>query len=73
MTKLEKFYSIIENPKDVGVKLGKDVLRPRFAKEAQDQGKGPFLKIVISLHPDYDEVPSLATSTRKMSDPAAKK
>ena len=26
MTKLEKLYSIIENSKDVGVKLGKDVL-----------------------------------------------
>ena len=27
MTKLEKLYSIIENSKDVGVKLGKDVLQ----------------------------------------------
>ena len=30
MTKLEKLYSIIENSKDVGVKLGKDVLWSRF-------------------------------------------
>lgn len=27
MTKLEKLYSIIENSKDVGVKLTKDVLQ----------------------------------------------
>ena len=27
MTKLEKLYSIIENSKDVGVKIGKDVLQ----------------------------------------------
>lgn len=27
MTNQEKLYSIIENSKDVGVKLGKDVLR----------------------------------------------
>lgn len=27
MTKQEKLYSIIENSKDVGVKLGKDVLQ----------------------------------------------
>ena len=30
MTKLEKLYSIIENSKDVGVKLGKDVLWRRY-------------------------------------------
>ena len=27
MTKLEKLYSIIENSRDVGVKLNKDVLQ----------------------------------------------
>ena len=33
MTKLEKLYSIIENSKDVGVKLGKDVLQQVEALE----------------------------------------
>jgi hypothetical protein len=35
MTKLEKLYSIIENSKDVGVKLTKDVLQQ--VDELEDQ------------------------------------
>ena len=39
MTKLEKLYSIIENSREVGVKLSKDVLQQ--VEELNAQGDSP--------------------------------
>ena len=40
MTKLEKLYSIIENSRDVGVKLPKDVIRQVEELEENIKRKG---------------------------------
>ncbi len=39
MTKLEKLYSIIENSREVGVKLNKEVLQQVEHKEGSKRGK----------------------------------
>lgn len=39
MTKLEKLYSIIENSKDVGVKLTKDVLHQMEELESRNKSR----------------------------------
>lgn len=50
MTKLEKLYSIIENSKDVGVKLGKGLLEKWTVASGQWSvagGQWTFLKIIF--------------------------
>ena len=43
MTKLEKLYSIIENSRDVGVKLPKGVLQQVEELELSHQGAVPLI------------------------------
>ena len=44
MTKLEKLYSIIENSRDVGVKLSKDVF--------QQVEEGIIMEEILGIKPD---------------------
>ena len=49
MTKLEKLYSIIENSREVGVKLSKDVLQQVEELEEVSSKKRFFLRSVVIL------------------------